>query len=438
MSNSSKRGLAAPVDPIAGRRSIPLSDPQAFINGEIHNWYNFVLGFSDKLVSAMMDRLAVDEDQIVLDAFCGTGTTLVESMKRGIASVGIDASPFSCFVSRVKTNRGLSADTLLRALVDVGIEYDKASSSLNGYHTAAYKYLQESGMIARGWISAVPLRHALALKEAIYRASPNAACRDALLLALVAHLSTKIGNMKYGPEIYRFRHRRSVDVWQIFQKNALQMVKDLCIAENAAGLAAARVLRGDARNCSSILARNGYKKVHVAITSPPYPAEHDYTRNTRLELAFLDFVTSNDCVRSIKRAMVRSHTKGVYKTDRDALLVADNRDINTLAEKVARRCKDKEYGFARLYPTVIRSYFGGMKRHLESVSSVLMKQGRYALVVGDQASYLGTHVPTADLLGQIAEEVGFKVEDQIVWRTRKPSTKKKLMKEHALILKKVA
>jgi hypothetical protein len=29
-----------------------LSDPQAFLKGEIHCWYNFVLGFSDKLVSA--------------------------------------------------------------------------------------------------------------------------------------------------------------------------------------------------------------------------------------------------------------------------------------------------------------------------------------------------------------------------------------------------
>ena len=78
-----------------------------------------------------------------------------------------------------------------------------------------------------------------------------------------------------------------------------------------------------------------------------------------------------------------------------------------------------------------------MKRHLESMSSVLANGGRYAMVVGDQASYLGTHVPTADLLGGIAEEVGFKVEDQIVWRTRRPSTKKKLMKEHALILRKI-
>lgn len=411
--------------------------PQAFLNGEIHCWYNFVLGFSDKLVAEMIKRLDVQDDQIVLDPFCGTGTTLVESMKRGITSIGMDASPFSCFVSRVKTNRTLSADTLLDALIDVGIEYDLTHKKREIAHTSAYRYLRDSGMIDRGWISAVPLKHALALKQAILHASPNAACRDAFLLALVANLSTKIGNMKYGPEIYCGPAKRSVDVWQIFRGNVVQMVRDLCIAENLE-LGAARVLKGDARNCSSILKRNGYKKVHVAITSPPYPAEHDYTRNTRLELAFLDFITSNDHIRTIKRAMVRSHTKGVYKTDRDAELVHDNKDINALADKIEKKCKSKPYGFARLYPTVLRSYFGGMKRHLQSVSAVLERGGKYALVVGDQASYLGTHVPTAELLGQIAKEAGFKVQDQLVWRTRKPSTKTKLMKEHALILKKVA
>lgn len=247
---------------------------------------------------------------------------------------------------------------LLNALVDVGIEYELKHKNRENAHSTAYRYLQESGMIRRGWISAVPLRHALALKEAIIRVSPNAACRDAFLLALVANLSTKIGNMKYGPEIYCGPPKRHVDVWQIFRANVLKMVKDLCIAENAE-LADARVLKGDARNCSALLKRNGYKKIHVAITSPPYPAEHDYTRNTRLGFAFLDFITSNDHVRTIKRAMVRSHTKGVYKTDRDAELVRDNKAINALAERIAKKCEGKAYGFARLYPTVVRSYFGG-------------------------------------------------------------------------------
>jgi DNA modification methylase len=429
----SRAGLASIND---AKIDLP-SNPQGFENGEIHRWYNFVLGFSDKLVARMMDRLKVQKGQLILDPFCGTGTTLVESMKRGLPSVGIDASPFSCFVSRVKTKRNLKPDELLTALVNVAIEYQHTrGKELTYSHSRAYKYLNESGMVKRGWISRAPLRDALALKAAIYHAAPSAAYRDALLLALVSNLSTAIGNMKYGPEIYCGPPKRRVDVWAVFEANVAKMIKDLHAAEGKK-LGKARVFRGDARDCSTLLHHNGIKKIHVAISSPPYPAEHDYTRNTRLELAFLDFITSNDCIQSIKRSMIRSHTKGVYKTDEDAHLVRDNEDINALADRVARRCREKTYGFARLYPTVIRQYFGGMMRHLTSASSVIAPGGHYGIVVGDQASYLGTHIPTGDLLGQVAEKCGFVVEDSFVWRSRKPSTKTRLMKEHALILRRV-
>ena len=84
--------------------SAPLNR-QEFTEKSIHGWYNFVLGYSDQLVRHLIDKWQLDDTTTVLDAFCGTGTTLVECMKHGIDTVGIDASPFSCFVSRVKTNR---------------------------------------------------------------------------------------------------------------------------------------------------------------------------------------------------------------------------------------------------------------------------------------------------------------------------------------------
>lgn len=382
----------------------------------------------------MMNRLNVDDSQTVFDPFCGTGTTLVESMKRGVTSIGLDASPFSCFVSRVKTNRALKPERLLSTLVDVAVEYDRVARKRT-VETDTYKYLRESGMLKRGWISPTPLRDALALKAAIYRVDLPAAYRDVLLLALVANLSTGIGNMKYGPEIYCGPRKRSVDVWSIFEANVSRMIRDLWSLQDGS-LGSAKVYLGDARDCSSILQQRGIKKIHVAISSPPYPAEHDYTRNTRLELAFLDFVATKDCVQAIKRTMIRSHTKGIYKSDRDADLVRDNKTINELADRVERKCRKKSHGFARLYPTVIRQYFGGMRRHLNSMSSLMSRGGRYAMVVGDQASYLGTHIPTADLLAQLAEQSGFAVQESIVWRSRRASTTSKKMKEHALILQK--
>lgn len=409
------------------------SKPQDFEADAIHGWYNFVLGFSDKLVSEMIRMLAIEPSDLVFDPFCGTGTTLVECMKRGIPSVGLDASPFSCFVSRIKTNRAIRADALLTCFPDVKWEFERSRRDFS--FTPTYRYLDSSGMLERGWIGRKALRDALALKAAIHKVAPTPTVRDVLLVALTCNLSTKIGNMKYGPEIYRGHRRRQVDVWAIFQKNVLRILRDLEKVENKK-LGVARIVQGDARRCASVLRTNGIRRVHAAISSPPYPTEHDYTRNTRLELAFLDFISTSDCVRDIKQCMIRSHTKGIYVTDRDSEHVSKYASINKLAENVGEMCREKNYGFARLYPTVVRQYFGGMKRHFESISSLMSPGARYALVVGDQASYFGIHVPTAKLLGELAQDCAFEVEDTIMWRERRPSTGSKLIKEHALILKK--
>ncbi len=73
----------------------PAAQLQVFRNGEIHNWHRTVWGYSDHLVGSLLDEFVVDRNASVLDPFCGSGTTLVECMKRGVSSAGIDANPAS-------------------------------------------------------------------------------------------------------------------------------------------------------------------------------------------------------------------------------------------------------------------------------------------------------------------------------------------------------
>ena len=90
-----------------------------------HHWYRLRLGFSDHLVSSLLDGLGISEKTgCVLDPFCGSGTTLVECKKRGIQSFGIDANPSSYFASAVKTPWDLNCKRLHGLLDEIEVAAD--------------------------------------------------------------------------------------------------------------------------------------------------------------------------------------------------------------------------------------------------------------------------------------------------------------------------
>ena len=77
-----------------------------------HDWYRFVLSFPPHLVRDYVSRFELNGDACVLDPFCGTGTSVVECKKLGLASVGIEAHPMSHFASITKTDWSPVPDTL--------------------------------------------------------------------------------------------------------------------------------------------------------------------------------------------------------------------------------------------------------------------------------------------------------------------------------------
>src|SRR2546425_9006346 len=79
-----------------------------------HEWYRFVLSFPPHLVREYVSRFKIQAGQVVLDPFCGTGTTIVECKKLGFASVGIEPTPMAHFASSVKTDWNLDGAAFLR------------------------------------------------------------------------------------------------------------------------------------------------------------------------------------------------------------------------------------------------------------------------------------------------------------------------------------
>jgi hypothetical protein len=195
----------------------------------------------------------------------------------------------------------------------------------------------------------------------------------------------------------------------------------------------AQALFADSRFVEKILTPNS---IDAVITSPPYPNEKDYTRITRLESVIFGFIETKSDLRLLKKGLIRSNTRNVYKGDDDDKWIESYPEIGIIADEIEKRRIElgKTSGFERLYSKVTRLYFGGMAHHLASLRPILRPGARLAYVVGDQASYLRIKIQTGQLLGTIAEALGYQVDSIDLFRTRLATATKEQLREEVLVL----
>ncbi|WP_439813838.1 DNA methyltransferase [Zavarzinia sp. CC-PAN008] len=70
---------------------------------EVESVHPYPAKFIADLPGAFLDALTVAPDTLVMDPFCGSGTTLAEAQRRGHSTIGIDLNPIACLIARVKT-----------------------------------------------------------------------------------------------------------------------------------------------------------------------------------------------------------------------------------------------------------------------------------------------------------------------------------------------
>ncbi len=410
----------------------------------VHDWYRFVLSYPPHLVREHVERFGLGAGQTVLDPFCGTGTTLVECKKLGIASVGLESNPMARFASGVKVDWSIDAAQLAEyaaavaaaaagALAKQGItEQDLPLFAENAGHRPSLRGLPAASakLLLTNSISPLPLHRALVLLDAI-DAHGSAAQRRIGRLALATALVHGIGNLKFGPEVGVGKRRTDADAVQIWRQRMHAMVRDMAHWRDAD--AAAQVIQADARDVGEVLEPSS---VDAVITSPPYPNEKDYTRTTRLESVILGLIRDRSELRALKQGLVRSNTRGVYKADTDDQEVANHAEITKIAAAIERRRVElgKTSGFERLYPRVTQLYFGGMQRHLASLRAVLKPGAKLAYVVGDQASYLRVMIRTGRILADLAQSLGYRLVGIELFRTRPSTVTGEQLREEVVLL----
>lgn len=399
-------------------------------DSSIHDWYRFVLSFPPHLVQQYLNEFGVDGSSLVLDPFCGTGTTNVECKKRGISSWGIEASPITHFASKTKCTWVTDTRDFFSTAERIALSAHKTIRELNTLRTLSE---EQSALILKNSISPQPLSDTLVLRDAI--CSVNSRFQDYYLLALAKHIVYSYSNLKFGPEVGISGVKKdSVNVVEIWLSEVRKMQIDLDLFIEYAGTETDITL-GDSR---SISVSNHLSKVDCVITSPPYPNEKDYSRTTRLESVILGFIKDKGDLRKIKKGFIRSNSKNVYRSDVDAQYVCNIDSINTLSNEIEQKRLDlgKTSGFEKLYASVIKLYFGGMAKHLSELKPYLRDGASLAYVVGDQASYFQIPIRTSKLLGEVAESLDcYKVERIDTFRKRFATATETWLNEDVLVLK---
>jgi DNA modification methylase len=413
----------------------------AYQDRAFHDWYRFVLSFPPHLVRDYIQKFELSRKSVILDPFCGTGTTLVEAKLAGMKAVGLEGNPFPYFASSVKTNWHLNADELsvraqqiaddvLANLKAQGIDDNLAFGNLEDINLRTLP-AETQKLILKNSISPLPLHKTLVLFDHLKQFESELFYQYALL-ALGNALVFKISNLHFGPEVGVRKPKNDVPVITNWLLEVEKIANDL---RQVAGktFPDVEVHLADARNLDEIEPHS----IDAVITSPPYPNEKDYTRTTRLESVLLGFINSKEELRELKKRLVRSNTRGIYKNDDDDQWIADFPEIQRIADEIEKRRIElgKDSGFERLYPRATKLYFGGMAKHLSDLRKVLRPGAQLAYVVGDQASYLRVMIRTGQILGDIAKKLGYELVGIDLFRTRLATATKKQLREEVVILK---
>lgn len=293
-----------------------------------------------------------------------------------------------------------------------------------------------SNLILKNSISKRPLTKSVVLLDTIneFFDTEPIVYEKYLKLAFANSVVRDASNLHFGPEVGVRGDKGDVEViWKWLQR-VEKMADDLDIVTNLK-MAKTDVYNCDARDIADTPIKSG--SISAVITSPPYPNEKDYTRIVRLESVLLGFVSDKDQLRGQKKQLVRSNTRGVYKDDADHLVSIPIETVHELANEIeARRIKlNKTSGFERKYADVVRQYFGGMTRHLESIKDVLKPGAMLAYVVGDQASFFRVLIRTGEILAQIAEGIGYEHVETDLFRTRLATATRDQLREEVVILR---
>ena len=327
---------------------------------------------------------------IIMDPFCGSGTTAIEAMLQGRNAVSVDIDPFARLLIKVKTTKYSNDD--LACIADV-VKRIKEGKPLE-----KEKYKMPNIPNLEKWFCDKSAQGLAYIKDMIDKNTTGNQNAHDFLYVVMAGIIRKVSNadeVSPKPYISSKYPKTPADPFELFVKTEeLYRVAIQEFTESVQGFDCNSVIlkSNDARNVGESVA------VDLAVTSPPYINAYDYVRSLRFEDVWLGLATEDQLRDSRKKYVGTEITKSFYK---EYCYATQSEILRPIVGRIAEVDEKRA--------NVVNTYFEDMSINMVSVREKLKAGGRYVIVVGD-SKIRNQEIPTAKILTEIAEKNGYDFE----------------------------
>ncbi len=379
-----------------------------------YGWLRLTPAYSIHFVSELL-AAHTGEDLIVLDPFCGTGTTALVCAERGIECDTTDINPFLVWLSQTKAHSYDSheLDVLRSASIEV-----KEVMRATGEEPAWTPPIHQ---IEKWWDA--PTLNALARAMCKIKGMADTVPEGVFSLLEIIFCRTMIeqANVSFGHQSMSFKTKERFFSFLETQEDLIVESWDRFarLVEKAAHspiTKSPRVIFHDARSLNTGLEANRYSCV---ITSPPYPNRMSYIRELRPYMYWLGYLDNGRTAGELDWQAIGGTwgmaTSSLNKWKPDSNIEIPFANFNAILESIANH--------SPLLSRYVHKYFYDMVLHCKGLFQVVKPKGIINYIVGNSKFY-DVLLPVDAIFASLFEAVGF--VDVRIDVVRKRSSKKEL------------
>jgi len=337
-----------------------------------HNFHSYPAKFVPQIPKIVIEKLSKPGD-VVLDPFCGSGTTLVEAKLTGRLSIGLDINPISILTSKCKT---ISLTKSQFSLINKTVEkiYDDFNLHAKEGKKSNYYHIPKIYNLDLWFQKNVQIELGIIKKNVEFLRDEKV--KNFLLTAfssIITPVSNQISDTKYASIKKDIMTGETINK---FTQKVSSMKRRLKEFSEKAHDVQCKIYNCSATSMKPI----GDSKIDLIVTSPPYANTYDYYLYHRHRMEWLEY---------------------------------DSKSPQSL--EIGSRNKHSDEDMA------IESYLSSMKTSMKELYRVLKKNKFFCIVIGDAIKDKNLIQMDKEFL-KLGKELGFTVKQCFSYDLRKYSS----------------